>query len=58
VSGPVLELWDCTTPSSRHSSEQRALEGVDLTVEPGGFVVVIGINGSGKSTLLNAIAAP
>lgn len=37
-------------------SEQRALEGVDLTVEPGSFVVVVGINGSGKSTMLNAIA--
>jgi putative ABC transport system ATP-binding protein len=36
--------------------EQRALRKVDLVVEPGEFVVVLGINGSGKSTLLNAIA--
>jgi putative tryptophan/tyrosine transport system ATP-binding protein len=37
-------------------NEQRALQGVDLTVEERDFVIVIGGNGSGKSTLLNAIA--
>ena len=37
-------------------SEQRALQGVDLTMEERAFVVVIGGNGSGKSTLLNTIA--
>jgi putative ABC transport system ATP-binding protein len=38
------------------SNEVRALQGVDLTIDDGSFVVVIGTNGSGKSTLLNAIA--
>jgi putative ABC transport system ATP-binding protein len=37
-------------------NEQRALQGVDLTMQPRAFVVVVGGNGSGKSTLLNAIA--
>ena len=37
-------------------NEVRALQGVDLRIEPGSFVVVIGTNGSGKSTLLNAVA--
>jgi len=37
-------------------SEQVALRGVDLVMEPRAFVVVLGVNGSGKSTLLNAIA--
>jgi putative tryptophan/tyrosine transport system ATP-binding protein len=37
-------------------SEQRALQGVDLTMEERAFVIVIGGNGSGKSTLLNTIA--
>src|SRR5580658_5681291 len=37
-------------------NEVRALQGVDLTIDEGSFVVVIGTNGSGKSTLLNAVA--
>jgi putative ABC transport system ATP-binding protein len=37
-------------------NEQRALQGVDLTMDERAFVVVLGGNGSGKSTLLNAIA--
>ncbi len=37
-------------------NEVRALQGVNLTIEEGSFVIVIGANGSGKSTLLNAVA--
>lgn len=37
-------------------NEVRALQGVDLLLEDGSFVIVIGMNGSGKSTLLNAVA--
>lgn len=37
-------------------NEVRALQGVDLTIDEGSFVIVIGTNGSGKSTLLNAVA--
>jgi putative ABC transport system ATP-binding protein len=37
-------------------NEVRALQGVDLKIEDGSFVIVIGTNGSGKSTLLNAVA--
>ncbi|MCF6314115.1 MAG: ATP-binding cassette domain-containing protein [Verrucomicrobiales bacterium] len=37
-------------------NEVHALRGVDLTIEEGSFVVVLGMNGSGKSTLLNAVA--
>jgi putative tryptophan/tyrosine transport system ATP-binding protein len=37
-------------------NEVRALQGVDLALEEGSFVTVIGGNGSGKSTLLNAVA--
>ena len=36
--------------------EVRALDGVDLALEPGTFAVVLGANGSGKSSLLSAIA--
>jgi putative tryptophan/tyrosine transport system ATP-binding protein len=38
------------------ANEVRALRGVDLTIDTGSFVIVIGTNGSGKSTLLNAVA--
>lgn len=37
-------------------NEVRSLQGVDLTIEEGSMVMVIGTNGSGKSTLLNAVA--
>ncbi len=39
------------TPNVVHS-----LRGVDLELEPGSWVIIIGTNGSGKSTLLNAVA--
>jgi len=38
------------------ANELRALQGVELAIDPGSFVIVVGTNGSGKSTLLNAIA--
>ena len=37
-------------------NEKRALNGIDLTLEDGDFVTIIGGNGAGKSTMLNAIA--
>lgn len=37
-------------------NEKAALTGVDLHLEPGDFVTVIGSNGAGKSTLLNISA--
>jgi ABC-type multidrug transport system ATPase subunit len=46
---------------SKRYGEKRVLEGVDLDVERGGFVLVTGPNGSGKTTLLRlcaGLAAP
>ena len=37
-------------------NEKVALDGVNLTLNEGDFVTVIGGNGAGKSTTLNAIA--
>lgn len=36
-------------------NEVHALQDLNLTIESGSFVIVIGTNGSGKSTLLNAV---
>lgn len=47
----ISKTFNPNTPN-----EVRALQGVDLTIDDGSFVVVIGTNGSGKSTLLNAVA--
>jgi putative ABC transport system ATP-binding protein len=53
----VLELMDVRKTFNRDTPNQvRALDRVNLSVDAGSFVVVIGTNGSGKSTLLNAVA--
>jgi len=36
--------------------ETRAVRGIDITINEGEFVTVIGSNGSGKSTLLNSLS--
>ena len=47
----VSKTFNAGTPN-----EMRAMCDVDVTIEAGAFVIVIGTNGSGKSTLLNAVA--
>ena len=37
-------------------NEKHALKGINLTINEGDFVTVIGGNGAGKSTMLNSIA--
>ena len=37
-------------------NEKTALSGLNLTVEDGDFITIVGSNGAGKSTLFNAIA--
>ena len=44
------------TFNAKTVNEKIALDGVDLHLDDGDFVTVIGGNGAGKSTMLNAIA--
>ena len=51
----MIELHQVTRTYRLGSEEIRALDGVDLAVEDGEFVSVVGPSGSGKSTLLHVI---
>ena len=50
----VTGLYKTFNPGS--VNEKKALQGIDLTLNDGDFVTVIGGNGAGKSTMLNMIA--
>jgi len=46
----------CKTFNAGTVNEKKALQGLNLTLNPGDFVTVIGGNGAGKSTMLNSVA--
>nr|VDG62102.1 ABC transporter ATP-binding protein [Streptococcus thermophilus] len=50
--GTMLELRDIT----KSFTQQRVLEGISLTIEPGQSVAIMGPSGSGKSTLLHCMS--
>lgn len=55
MSRPVIELNDVRKVYTLPSGDVTALNGVDLRIDEGEFVVIMGPSGSGKSTLLNQI---
>ncbi len=53
---PVLELRDVTKTYSEGTTDRAVLQGLSLTIDRGGSVVLMGRSGAGKSTLLNLVS--
>ena len=52
----MIELKKLSKTFESASGSVEALRDIDLTINDGDFITVIGGNGAGKSTMLNTIA--
>ncbi|WP_134768752.1 ABC transporter ATP-binding protein [Nocardioides sp. 1609] len=52
---PVIDVAGLRKTYGRGEAEVHALDGVDLRVERGDYLAIMGASGSGKSTLMNII---
>ena len=52
---PIIELEGITKTFGQGAAAFQALKGVDLTIERGDFVAIMGASGSGKSTTMNIL---
>ncbi len=53
--GPLIELRGVSKVYGTGQAEMQALRGIDLRIDAGAFVAVMGPSGSGKSTCMNII---
>ncbi|MCL2088065.1 MAG: ABC transporter ATP-binding protein [Oscillospiraceae bacterium] len=51
----MIEIKDLYKIYNSGDDEVRALDGVNITIEEGEFVAIMGTSGSGKSTLMNML---
>jgi putative ABC transport system ATP-binding protein len=51
----LIQVRGLTKIYKMGAEEVRALDGVDLDIERGGYVAIMGASGSGKSTLMNIL---
>lgn len=52
---PLIALHGISRHYGMGDAQVRALDGIDMTIERGDFVTIMGPSGSGKSTALNVI---
>lgn len=53
---PILELRNVQTLVNKGTANQTMiLKGINLKINPGDFITIVGTNGAGKSTLFNVI---
>ena len=55
MADPVISLIDLTRSFQLGDTQVHALQGINLSVNRGEFVAIMGSSGSGKSTLMNII---
>ena len=52
---PIIQLDSVTKTYGSGATAFQALKGVDLDIDPGDFVAIMGASGSGKSTTMNIL---
>jgi putative ABC transport system ATP-binding protein len=55
MDGPLIALRGITKRFGEGPAAFQALKGIDLDIDPGDFVAIMGASGSGKSTTMNIL---